>query len=244
MRFNDLFNRWTDLGELSFGQVHPNTIIRAADLARHCPYSPDSALLAGGIERRVSYETAAGVRYILGLAPYVHPTGAGSLTIATVAYDSAGLATVTPVTEGLMIGEDGALVPIAGAPQESGDIAGALFGDYYTHFDGNYDRRETYHALTIEEGDFLWVVRNGLFQMKYDGAAPTVGKHVVSSATTAGRVQAALLVNTAGTNAQLYATMLQNQYGEKQYLGLGRAAVLGAAGEVWVELELPPRRVR
>jgi len=243
MRHTYKVNGWTDLGPLSF-LFQPNVLIRAANLAAVSPYKETVDILDGSIKRDVFYEDNAGNRYFHELIPYVHPQGAGSVTIGTQATAADGSVTHTTTCEGKLITEAGAIAATGSAPHDANLLAGMLFSDYYTHFDGNYAGHENFHVTTIEEGDFLWVVRRGKVQLAATGTIGSAGLFLVTSGATDGAVAPAATINTAGTVAQYHASIIENRVGQPEEKGIALSLAAKASDLVWAELHLPYRYTR
>jgi len=204
VRHNALVNQFTDLDPITH-YYPPHVIIRAADTGSAWG---DKALIHTNADlwmsqpvRRVVYEDEDGNKFYYELVPYVHPVGAGSLVLGTLATAADGVVTYTTSFTGRLLDESGVLVPIAGGPQDAIDVAGMLFSDYYTHFTDNAKQQETFRADTIEEGDFLYLVRRGDVHLDLTTVGATAGDILVTSATVAGEVQVAAAINTAGTIA-------------------------------------------
>lgn len=231
-RFNK--NYWMDESQEIWPSL-PFQVIKADDPW----YESTAELFSQQQTRRVSYKEDDGTRWSMELVLYKHPTGAADLTIGTQATATDGTVTYTPTQEGRLISETGVLVPTAGAPQNGEVVAGALFADYYTHFDDDYTNFDNGRVITIEEGDLLWVVRRGEFELDFSGAV-TAGGHVVTSATVAGEVQAAAAIDTT-TAITLHATLAEHLL-QRGYKAIGTAMeTLGGAGLGKVFLELPVR---
>lgn len=241
MRNNDLFNSFTDLSEHSWLRL-PHIVVTAADIS-YRDLIAEADLYAAGEPRRVIYEDANNVKRYLELVPYIHPVGAGSFTIGTIVDNADGTRTYTPSQEGRLLGEDGALI---NAGSVAIDIAGLLFADYYYHFtDGNTDK-EHGRVVSIGEGDFLWLVRNGPIEVD-STTAVTALNDVVVSETVAGECEAATAIDT--TSAATLNTTIREHLTATAAPGLGECigraleTTLGA-GLVEVDLALGPRRFR
>lgn len=242
MRHNALVNQFTDLDEIT-RYYPPHVIIRAADVGSAWG---DDALIHSSADlwmtqpvRRVIYEDESANKYYYELVPYVHPVGAGSLQLGTVAVAADGVVTYTPDFTGRLIAEAGTLVPTAGGPQDAIDVAGMLFSDYYTHFTDNAKQHETFRALTIEEGDFLWVVRRGEVYLDA-GAAVTDGDILNTSDAVAGEVLPATAIDTT-TAITLHATLIDHLWGPNfKAVAQAKETIVGA-GQVLCWMNLPPR---
>jgi len=246
MRNNALINSFTDLDPISH-LFPPHVVIKAADVGS---VWGDDALIHEPADlwmaqppRLVVYEDADGNKFEVELTPYVHPTGAADLVLGVIAYAADGTATYTPNFEGRFITEPGVLVPTAGAPQDAIDVAGLLFTDYFTHFTDNAKQLETFRVHTIEEGDFLWLIRRGDWEPEVVGQVND-GDFLVSDGATAGRCVAAPAVNTGGTIANFYDTFIQHVIGQPECKALAQAkdSVPGpGVDNVRAWIDLPPR---
>jgi hypothetical protein len=233
---------WTDLAEHSFLR-QPNIIVKAEDADLREIITEADLYCAGGKNRHVIYEDSSEVRWSLELVPYLHPAGAGPITLGSIAYSALNVATFTISCEGRLINETGDLVA---ASEEAEDVAGLLIGDYYYHIQDNADLLEAHRATTIEEGDFLWLIRRGLVYLD-STAAVTNNDDLMSSATVAGEVEPSTALNTAGTIAQYDATLWKHIYGDGNPRGYALATAMettGGAGLAKARLLLPPRHYR
>ena len=241
MRNNALFNSFTDLSDRSW-PTPPHVVVLAADLAQR-RFLMNSDDYDGSIMRPVLYEDASANKYYMELVPYVHPTGAGDLTIGTVATGATGVVTYTPSAEGRLLGEDGALINTS---SPAIDIAGLLFTDYFTHFSDNQDQRENFRVVKIHEGDFLWLVRRGEVYLDSTGAL-TSGDDLMVSASVAGEVDKSTTIDTTSA-VTLNATLVKHLTGAA-YRSAGACVAraletIGGAGLVKAELLLPDRFYR
>ena len=84
MRNNDNVNSYTDLNEHSFLRP-PHVLVRADDI-EYREIITEADLYAAGVNRRVLYEDADGNKFYQEFVPYVHPSGAASLTIGSIAW--------------------------------------------------------------------------------------------------------------------------------------------------------------
>lgn len=241
MRNNALFNSFTDLSDRSW-PTPPHVVVLADDIAKR-RFLMTSDDYDGSIVRPVIYENASAQKFYLELVPYVHPTGAGNLTIGTVATSGTGVVTYTPSQEGRLLGEDGALINTS---SPAIDIAGLLFTDYFTHFSDNADQRENFRVVTIHEGDFLWLIRKGVVYLDSTGAL-TSGDDLMVSASVAGEVDKSTTVDTTSA-ASLNTTLTKHLTGDAYPASgacVGRCLeTIGAAGLVKAELLLPARLYR
>lgn len=221
---------WTDLNE--FGYIHqPNAIIRAADLTSLL-IEKDTDRYRPGVERKILYEDADGKVWYLELEFYVHPTGAGALTLGTLSW-SGEVATYTPTLEGRLLLYTGALTG-AGALAEK--IAGMLFTDYYEHIHDNDKKMEHFHALTIEEGDGVWLIKRGEVEADYDGTgAPTAVDFAMKTAAS-GKV-----TKSTAYGVGSLAAVQENIVGHGQKCVGHCTEAVSAAGQVGMVLDLPRR---
>lgn len=242
MRYNALVNSFTDLAPQSWMR-NPHIIVRADEIST--VFGEHATMISGDDwwltmpTRPVLYEDASGNKYFHELVPYVHPVGAGSLTIGTLSTAADGVVTYTPTQEGRLLAEAGVLVPILSAPQNAIDIAGMLFADYYYHFTDNMSQHESFRAITIEEGDFLWLVRRGDVELD-GGAAITDGDILNSSDVVAGGVLPATAIDTT-TAVTLFATLEDHLWGPNFHAIAQAKETTVGAGMVRAWLDLPPR---
>lgn len=242
MRHTAKVNGFSDIDEHSW-LLPPNVIVPAADVAALRIYK-GAELFDGSMVRRVWYESGASLtptRYYYEMTPYIHPAGAGSFTLGTNATAADGVVTHTPGQEGRLLGEDGALINTSSAAI---DIAGALLTDYYYNFNDNLNQREHFRALTIEEGDFLWLVRKASsFELDASGNI-TSGRIVIVSSTVAGEIEDGVDLDTssvANYDTSLRKNLLRDA-APRYALGVGKAlAARVGAGLVAVELDLGVR---
>jgi len=233
-RYNDNVNGFTDLSEHSY-LTPPHVVVRAADLVNRKIRDDADLFNEHGITRKVLYEASDGTRYYLELVPYVHPS-ATAITIGAIT-ESGEVRTYTPSEEGRLITETGVLIPSVSHPLPAIDVAGMLLTDYFEQFTDNLKEQEHYRVVDIEEGDFLWLVRNGEVELDASGAV-TDGDILVSSSTVDGEVESAPVIIDV-------ATLRENIVGQPNHFGLARAAeTTVAAGLVAAHLELPRRHTR
>lgn len=233
---------FVDLQPFSF-LTHVNRVIRAAETQQVQQFRRDADLFNLGFNRRCFYVEDDDTRYYLEMVPYVHPTGAADLVIGTVAW-SGNTRAFTPSNEGLLLSETGVLVPIAGAPQDAIDVAGAMLSDYVYHHDDDFNSKANYAVTTITEGDMLWVARKGDIELD-SSTAVTAGEALVSSTTVAGEVEAATAIDTTGTIAAYHATLIEQTVNQPLMKGLAVAKdTIAAAGTVKAWLDLPSRYER
>lgn len=240
MRYRPTDGVWTDLEPLRFHRP-PNCLVKAADIA-YREIITEADLYAAGMVRRCLFTTTAGVQYYVELVPYVHPDGAADITLGVFVNNSDGTRDFTLQQEGRLINEAGVLVA---ASEEAVDVAGLLLGDYFTHIAPDDEQYEAFRCNLLEEGDFIWVIRNGIVYLDAT-AAVTAGDNLMSSATVAGEVETSTALDTT-TAITLLATLKKHLTGAAFNLGCCLAtalATIGAAGLVKVDLKLPPRRIR
>lgn len=228
-RYNHSTGNWTDL-ESSSKFFHPNIMIKAADVAEQ-KIVTDSDLFYPGKTRKVIYRQGAN-EFVMELIPYVH-SGA-TLTLGSLAYDANNVATYTPILQNRMILHTGAQV---GAGALVRTIAGVLMADYYTHWDDNSSKRDDHHALTLEAGDFVWLIRRGLC---YVDCAAGIADDLGVITASPGEVTGSAAINTGGSNADLFNTMLENTEGLNYAKKVGEAReTISGAGQGLIELMLP-----
>lgn len=247
MRFRPSDGVFTDLNPISYLRP-PNCIVKTGDADYRELIKLADLYQAGGINRHVLWEKTAsnviGSRYALEFVPYVHPVGAAAITLGTVAYAADGTATYTPTLEGRLLNESGVQVA---ANEEANDVAGLMLTDYFYHVVDGEELYEAHRALTINAGDFLWLVRRGRVELDAT-AAVNAGDMLMSSATVAGEVEPSTAINTGGTIAQYHASLIKHLTGSSTPNIASALAVaigtIGGAGLVEAELLLPDRYVR
>jgi hypothetical protein len=232
---------FTDL-DPSSKLLQPDVVVRAADITNR-RILVDSDMFDGSVVRKCLFETTAGVKYYVELVPYLHPVGAGQLVLGTVAYSGTGVATYTPTKDNFGLLETGALCTSGSKARE---FAGFLFADYYTHATDNADQQENFRCLTIEEGDFLWVIRGGVWYV-YTGDAVVSGEMLIASSATDGKLMDAIDFDPTSV-ASINSTLWKNttgdgspRYGEA--VARAMETVVGAS-TIKVEIVLPKRRYR
>lgn len=210
---------WTDLNPHSLYR-QPNEHIPAAEAALYTEALRQADLF--GRERDMIYNTGS-VKYRVGLELLVMPALAAVLTIF-----AGGVTTV----EGHFIGEDGVL---AGANEDSYDIAGVLLPYYFSVFGDGPVSNLDYVVTTLNPGDAIWVVRHGEVELwNGEGAAATaIGDRVVALANG----HAGILAPWTTVDPTL-AQLIANSWFKR--LGLWRAVVAaGAVGRA--DLDMPRR---
>lgn len=226
---------WTDLDDHSrFRNRIPTTMILADEIANG---EWDGLLgddFKGEVNRRVVYVDEAGNREYMELTLYIHPSGAGALTIRTGS---------TPDCRGSFITEVGALS--ATKPLVNSDIAGGMLSQYSETSSeiGSSTAREPVWSTTLQEGDAIWVVRRGRYLALCDGAAVVnIGTNVVldDSGGTAGAIEDAVTPNAANPT---WPQIIQNS--NNQLGGCIGAAIEteddSVVGFAYIDLELPRR---
>ena len=228
---------WTDVGPDSrFRNMVPNVII-TADMIANGEY--DGLLgddFLGGFERPVIYDDGT-TKFCMVLTLYVHPVGAGALAIGP---------TVALATNhnGRLLGEDGAY-NVDG--EEVSFVAGALLSHYCetSSFVGSGTTTVPVWSTSLAEGDAIWLVRRGDYELKSGTGAVAINDQIVVDAATTGgtlgfvRSAAALSVPPVLAEIQEYIT----GYGGKC---LGVAAEADGAENSYFrcKLDLPPRYFR
>lgn len=236
-----IVNAWSDVGD-DFWLHPPNQLVRSADRDYEKIITEADSMASTGRMRHVRYTPDGGTTYYeLALVPFVMPAGASTITFGTLAAQADGIKqTYTPVLQGRFISELGVL-GASGATARS--QAGILFDDYYTSFTDNLIEQELGRALTLAEGDFCWVIREGYVDV-WTASAVTALDNMMMDAGGLGKVSTSTAVNTGGTIAQYNASLIPNT------LGTGRpgGACLGYftasradAGLVRARVMLPPR---
>ena len=242
MRHNDKINSWTDLNEHGY-HWQPNIVIKAAEVTALKIYE-DAEIWNEGYYRKVFYEDDAANRYYYEMIPFLMPSGAVALTIGSLSTAADGVVTYTPSAEGRLLGEDGALINTSSV---ANDIGGMLLTDYYYHFNDNLNQREHFRVITLEEGDFLWLVRNGTVYLDASGNC-TDGRIAIVSSTVAGEVEDGVDLDEGGTIGDYSLTLRKNLLRDalpRQALGVGkfRESRVGA-GMVKVDMNLGYRFYR
>lgn len=215
-------NFWIDLDNnfwSTFGP--PNRIIKKAELDTMLGDLSDAHLFKQ--PRRCVYHHYNGssyTEYDVELELYV-------MTAATLTLFSGGATQV----RGLFIGEDGA---VAAATDFQYTIAGLMFPYYYktpktVPVDADVED-------VLEVGDAIWVIRNGVCEVKNSGGSTDEDK-LVPAASGAAATAAALV----GAGPQTDAIILAHSWLD-QALGRWKATVLDGAYGL-ARLCMPPRHV-
>lgn len=237
MRYDNL-QGWVDVTPAQSWLRPPQVIVRAADITEGAIRADADLYAATTTYRDMFYDTKAGVRYFLRLAPYFHPTGAAPLVLGTLAYDSNNKATFTITQEGRMISEAGALTV---ATDTNDKIAGMLLGDYFWQMSDNAKELEEYRITQIEPGDFLWVVREGIVFLDADGSC-TIDRYAVPTAT--GEVTMAADFDTSSV-ANYHTSVKNNIVAQDNFFAVARfLETRVGAGLVKAKLELSSRMNR
>jgi len=224
---------WTDLDPNSrFRNAAPNVIISADAIANGEYDSLLGDIFTGGMERNVIYDDGTS-KFHLTLTLYVHPVGAGALDIDPS--NTVGLAN----HNGKLLAEDG---DYAYDGHGNHLIAGALLSHYTatSSFIGSSTAQQPVWATSLAEGDAIWLVRRGEYELKTGTGSIAQYNRIVADESTTGGVTGC--VRTAGTAV---ATMVQIRETITGYGGdcVGIALVNdGAEGAlVRCKLDLPPR---
>ena len=172
----------------------------------------------------------AGNREYVELTLYIHPVGAGALTIR-----AAGVSTC----RGRLVSELGDYT--ATKPLLNKSIAGGLLSQYSesTSEVGSSTVREPVWLDTINEGDALWVVRRGRYLALGDGAI-TIDTAVVAddSGASSGGVEDASAMGTP--NAAEITENLSGPHGNKVGVSV-EALNATVTGYAYIDLDLPRR---
>lgn len=230
---HNLVTGWTDLAQSTrFRNRCPTTLILADEIANGEWDGLLGDVFKGEVNRPVVYVDEDGSRWYMELTLYIHPVGAGALTIR-----SAGASTC----RGKFITELGAYTTTA--PIDSDDIAGGMLSQYSETSGeiGSDTVREPAWSTTIQEGDALWIVRRGrYFALSDSDAACNDDANVVvdDSNGVDGAVQDAAAMSTPNA-----AEILQNIPGHGGQ-NIGRFREDGGttvAGFTEMDLHLPHR---
>tara|TARA_R100000951_G_scaffold72911_1_gene61370 strand:- start:749 stop:1447 length:699 start_codon:yes stop_codon:yes gene_type:complete len=215
---------------------HPNLIIKAAD--NNFTFNTDKRLVDDsdifhpGFVRRVIYRDGSGNEFPMELIPYKHPAGAGDLTLGSIAYSADGVATYTATIQNQLILFTGSL---SGAAAVCGTVAGMLFADYFTHWDDNASKLELGRATKIQAGDIMWVVRNGIVNLKASGAV-SAGSPIVTAAD--GKLAASSAI-AVGTITALKDSLIQNIERASTFGAMvGKCITLASGANVQFKCEL------
>lgn len=242
MRFRPQDGTWTDLDEIRHGRP-PNCVVKKADSDYREIITSADEYAASGKNRHLIWTTTAGVKYAVECVPFVMPTGAVNVTVATKAYASDGTCTVTPVIEGYLLNESGVLVA---ATEEAEDVAGLIPTDLYYHYVDQLEIYASDRVTALSAGDFVWLIRRGQVEI-YSTATVADNDILISSATVAGQVDPAAAFNLGGTITQYHTGLMQHILGDAYPRAFGLAVATAArtgAGLTQVRLLLPPRHVR
>ena len=227
---------WTDTDPDSrFRNSVPTTIILADDIANGEYDSLLGDVFQAGLERNGVYVDENGQRWPMGLVLYVHPVGAGALTIRVGA---------TSACRGKFLLETGAFT--GGAPVQNALVAGAMLSQYSetTSEIGSTTVREPVWSTALQEGDAIWLVRRGRYFALTDLDGACTLRHnacLDNSNGTNGAVQ-----DTSNMPGPLAAQILEN-------LPVGQGGAVGTfyenggttlAGFVDMLVDMPPRYMR
>ena len=231
-RFSDGTFRY--LGNEAFNLLPPNVVIRAAAVSSG-EFNQYSDLLNSNVDIPVVFEKTDGTRYEFTIRLFKHPSGAGTITIATQSTGSDGRVTHTPTKEGYALATDGTLLLNT---DEARGIAGFLFTDYFTEETHNLEGYENFHCTTLEEGDYYFLVVGGKWNA-YSDNSPTVGRAFIGS-TTAGQISMAGDFDTSSV-AALSTSLRNNNPGPRNFFCGTFLSAPGAAGLADVWIVLPPK---
>jgi len=223
---------WTDVNPDSrFRNAAPNVIITADEIANGEYDGIVGDDFNGGFERDVVYDDGT-TKYFMTLTLYVHPVGAGALSI-----DPAAAAATNH--NGRLLGEDGAMVQDAEDVQA---IAGAMLSHYAetTSEIGSSTTRQPVWSTSLAEGDAIWLVRRGYYELKSGTGAIAAGDRLVADTNvTHGFVRTS--VSTIASQAQIQEVI--TGYGGK-CVGIAVNADGAAHSMVLCKLDLPERMAR
>ena len=228
---HNIVTGWTDLDDHSrFRNAIPTTIITADEIANGEYDGLLGDVFKGEVNRRVVYVDESGNRQYLELTLYIHPVGAGAMTIR-----SAGVSTC----RGRLVSELGDYT--ATKPLLNKTIAGGLLSQYSETSSeiGSSTVREPVWLDTINEGDALWIVRRGRYLALGDGAI-TIDTAVVAddSGASSGGVEDAAAM--AGPTAGQILENLGGPHGNK--VGVSVEALNNTVtGYAYIDLDLPRR---
>lgn len=228
MLHNDVTG-WTDLDPDSrFRNSVPTTIITADEIANGEYDSLNGDVFQAGMTRKAVYKESDGTRWPVELVLYVHPVGAGALTIRT-----AGASTC----RGRFLSEAGAFTGAASVKNVT--VAGGLLTQYSetTSEIGSSTSREPVWSTSIAEGDAIWVVRKGRYEALSDAAVAAeidVQLHNASGTGRVGPANTMLTPNAAEIRAAL-------PTGEGSCIGTSETLAAGAAAYFNIHVNLPDR---
>lgn len=181
-----------------FRHAPPNVILKAAaiaaggwDLMQGDDFQP-------GKVRNVVYEDSAQAKWEHEMVLYKHPAGATALVLGV----RTGTAFVSSIKSKILL-EVGT---IATTRNDNADIAGQLLSHYSetnSAFGNTASLTEPYWATTLEEGDYIWLIRNGEVEFLADATVVANGNLCTENggAAVAGAVGAS--VTTIANIAQI-----------------------------------------
>jgi len=222
---HDSIRAWTDLDPSSrFRNAAPNVIIRADTVANGEYDSMQGDDFRPGQIRRVAYfdtNDTSPTYWYQELVLYKHQAGAGSLAIY-----SGGAS----LCRGRLLGEDGAFT---GAKENVSDIAGGMLSNYCntTSYIGNGGVQSPVWAESLEEGDYIWLVRGGRYEILSDGTI-TAGSNLVTdnSGGTDGAAQDS--VTTIASIAEIQ----ENIMFSGKCIGQANASAAGGYADITLDL--------
>lgn len=238
MRTNFTSGYFRDLGSHTFHHP-PNVVIKDEDVDySRIIETADQFALNPGLRRYIrfitNYTTPAFREF--EMVPFRMPTGAADLTLGAVTY-AGNVATYTPTLQGRLLLRTGAL---AGASAAVEDIAGMLLDDYFLSSEDNISQMEKSRVTTLEEGDFLWLIKSGDVDFDTDEAV-NANDILHIGAGGVGKV-GTTAINTGGSIADYHSSLLLNLLGaanpRAQGVGIAQATV-AAPGLVRGNLLLP-----
>ncbi len=163
---------WTDLAPSTrFRNRLPTTIILADEIDDGEWDSFLGDVHNPGMDREVVYKDEDGARWPMTLVLYVHPAGAGALTLTGA--------------RGKFLGEDGAFTEDA---EEQVDIAGGMLSHYSETSSeiGSTSAGYPVWSTALQEGDAIWLVRNGRYFALCDGVGTVADKSPVVTGNGGG----------------------------------------------------------
>lgn len=225
---------WTDLEDHSrFRNAIPNRIIRADEIANGEYDAVVGDAFHPGVRRKAVYidtVPATDQRYEVDLVFYIHPVGAGAITLL-----AAGVSQVR-----------GRLLDTSGAFTTTRDDAYLVAGGMLTHytetssFIGSSVAQEPDWATTLNEGDGIWLVESGRYEALVDAAVGAADIYMVTengALAVDGAVDAS--VGTVANQAQVQ-EVITGIAGKC----VGRSLAASVGGYLDMILVLPQKAVR
>lgn len=220
---------WTDLNPGSrFRNAAPNVIIRASEISTGEYDGAEGDDFRPGVVRCAAYfdpeETSPKYWYV-ELVLYKHPIGAGSISL-----HSAG----SSLCRGRFLGEDGSFT-VSKNPAK--DIAGGMLSHYCdtTSFISNGGSNQPTWATTLNEGDYIWLVRSGRYEALCDGAGVvTAGSNIVVDNSDGGSPDGTVQ-NSVTTIATLQ-QVEENVMYSGRCIGYANEAQSGAYADLTIDL--------